>query len=206
MRPRRKSWTGCPECSSLPSNNRAYVYYLQGDFPSAERVLKEAPRADSGGAWARYLLAATFVGQKRAAEAEALARQFLVENAGFHGYNLLAWILIVVKGDLDEGMPLALRALSSEAEAAVPMTSTSYENLARAHPYFPLPEHTLGLAHLQRGQFPAALGFLERATALAPLRQGLKGDLERARGAARASARADLPRPTLEVCGARRHG
>jgi hypothetical protein len=43
-----------------------------------------------------------------------------------------------------------------------------------------LPEHALGSAYLQRGQFKAAMDYLEQATALAPLRQSIKDDLEKA--------------------------
>jgi len=157
-----------------------YVYYLQGDFPSAERVLKEALPIDSRKAMTRYLLGNLFLKQKRFREAEALARKFLAENAGFHGYNLLAWVLIAGKINLDEGISWAQKALNSKADAVVPMTSTNYENLARALPYFPLPEHALGLAYLQSGQYEAAVDHLERATVLAPLRQSIKNDLESA--------------------------
>ncbi len=157
-----------------------YVHYLRGDFPSAEAVLSEALRIDSRRAMPRYLLGHLFIKQKRRAEAEVLARQFLSERAGFHAYNLLAWILIVGKSDLSEGMPWAQKALHSKGEAAVPMTSTNYENLARTHPYFPLPEHTLGLGYLQRGQAKEAMEYLERAKALAPLRQDIKDDLAKA--------------------------
>jgi serine/threonine protein kinase/tetratricopeptide (TPR) repeat protein len=158
-----------------------YVYYLQGNFAAAEKVLNEGLPFDSRKAMTHYLLGTVFMKQKRLDEAQSLGRKFLTENPGFHGDNLLAWVLIAGKIDLDQGMALAQRALNSKAEAVVPMTSTNYENLARTHPYFPLPEHALGSAYLQRGQFKAAMDYLEQATALAPLRQNIKNDLEKAR-------------------------
>jgi len=158
-----------------------YVYYLQGNFSSAEKVFKEALPIDSRKAMTRYLLGNLFMTQKRLGEAEALARKLLAENPGFHGYNLLAWVLIAGKINLNEGISWAQRALNSKAGAVVPMTSTNYENLARALPYFPIPEHALGLACLQRGQYKEALDYLEQATVLAPLRQSIKDDLEKAR-------------------------
>ncbi len=158
-----------------------YVYYLQGNFSSAEKAFKEALPFDSRKAMTQYLLGNLFLKQKRLREAEALARKFLAENSGFHGYNLLAWVLIAGKIDLDEGISWAQKALNSKAEAVVPMTATNYENLARAFPYFPLPEHALGMAYLQSGQYKAAVDYLEQASALAPLRQGIKDDLENAR-------------------------
>ncbi len=161
-----------------------YVYYLQGNFSSAEKAFEEALPFDSRKAMTRYLLS-NLLKQKRLGEAETLARKFLTENPVFHGYNLLAWVLVAGQIDLVEGISWAQKALNSKTEAAVPMTSTNNENLVRAFPYFPLPEHVLGLAYLQKGQFKEALSYLEQAIALAPLRQSINDDLEKARQKAR---------------------
>jgi len=55
-----------------------------------------------------------------------------------------------------------------------------YPDRLRAIPYYPLPEHTLGLAYLQMREYRRAVEFLEVAEQLAPLRENIKNDLQAA--------------------------
>ena len=59
--------------------------------------------------------------------------------------------------------------------------SISSESSFTAMPIFPPPEHALGLAELERGDYREAVRWLEEASRINPGRTSIQQDLERAR-------------------------
>ena len=149
-----------------------YVYFQQDSLEQAKRMLGQALELEQTDIWSKYLLANILVKQNQPSKAEAFARKFAAENAGFHGENLLAWVLVAAHIDFDEAVLFAEKAMSAKP--------LRYPDRLRAIPYYPLPEHTLGLAYLQMREYRRAVEFLEVADQLAPLRENIKNDLQAA--------------------------
>jgi tetratricopeptide (TPR) repeat protein len=149
-----------------------YVYFQQDSLEQAIRILGQALELEQTDIWSKYLLANVLVKQNLPSRAEAFARKFAAENAGFHGENLLAWVLVAAHIDFDEAVLFAEKAMSAKP--------LRYPDRLRAIPYYPLPEHTLGLAYLQMREYRRAVEFLEVAEQLAPLRENIKNDLQAA--------------------------
>ncbi len=149
-----------------------YVYFQQDSLEQAKRILGQALEFEQTDIWSKYLLANVLVKQNQPSRAEAFARKFAAENPGFHGENLLAWVLVAANIDFDEAVLFAEKAMSDKP--------LRYPDRLRAIPYYPLPEHTLGLAYLQMREYRRAVEFLEVAEQLAPLRENIKNDLQAA--------------------------
>lgn len=94
-------------------------------------------------------------------------------DASFECQNLLAWVLIAGGFDIDRGTMLAEKALKSRLSI--------HTEVARYYPFYALPEHSLGLACLKKGQYQKAIGYLEQAAQLLPDRPAIKEDLQLAR-------------------------
>jgi predicted Zn-dependent protease/TolB-like protein len=151
----------------------AYVQSQRDSLQQAEAVLRAALAVFSEDIWLKYLLADVLVRQNRPNEALSFARRVAVESPLFHGDNLMAWVLTAGSIDHDEAIELAQMAMDSKP--------VRYPDRVRAMPYFVLPEHTLGLAYLEKRSYRDAVELLKNAEKQAPLRRTIRNDLQTAK-------------------------
>jgi len=146
---------------------------LQKDYATAEKHLRKALTIDSTYAQAHRELGYLFAEQKRYAEARTFSEKALSVDSSFASYTLMAWILITEELDIDRGIAFAEKALHSKPD--------DWPQAVEVYSYFAIPEHTLGLAYLKKGECKKAVQYLEQAAAFAPERQAIRNDLQLAR-------------------------
>jgi len=146
---------------------------LQKDYADAENHLYKALAIDSTYASAFRQLGYLRAEQGRYTEAETFSQRALARDSSFANYNLMAWVLVAGGRDIDRGMTFAKKSLDSKP--------ANWRQTVEIYPYFAIPEHTLGLAHLKKGEYEKAVQYLEQAVAFAPERENLKVDLQLAR-------------------------
>jgi serine/threonine protein kinase/predicted Zn-dependent protease len=157
-----------------------YVYCEADSLKQARSVVQETLSIDRNDVWSWYLLVKVLLKLNRPSEAEAFARQLHREHPGFHSNNFLAWILASGGIDADQAIPLAEKAMKNKPER--------FRDRVQARPYYLVPEHTLGLVYLQQHNYQKAVEFLEIAQPQAPLRDGIKNDLKKAKELLRQNA------------------
>ena len=128
---------------------------------------------DSTDAKTYILLGYLFAEQKRYAEAQTFAQKSLSMDSSFASYNLLAWVLIAGELDIARGIVMGQRALDSKPK--------DWAETARIYSYVALPEHSLGLAYLKKGEYEKAVSYLEQTAERAPQRQAIRDDLQLSR-------------------------
>jgi tetratricopeptide (TPR) repeat protein len=162
---------------------------LQKDYATAEKDLRRALAVDSTSAPANLQMGYLFAEQGRYAEAEAFSKKALAGDSSFAGNNLTAHVLVAGELDIDRGMAYAEKALNVKRQdqpQAVPAYSfyaiieTTRSRVA-TYSYYAIPQHTLGLACLKKGDYQKAVQYLEQAAALAPEKQAIRDDLQLAR-------------------------
>jgi tetratricopeptide (TPR) repeat protein len=146
----------------------------RGRHAEAERILREQLEAGPVHSSAYRQLGLVLAEQGRFDEARPLAEKAVSMNPNYDATNVLAWILVAGKLDIDAGIETALRALS------LPMRTYFYPS--PQDPYVPCPEHTLGRAYLELGERDKAVEYLETALDKRPNRPSIREDLQRARG------------------------
>ncbi len=147
-------------------NNQKKYVEAEAAFQQGFEIAPEHPDILNG---LGYALAA----QNRYLDAETFAQKALARDSSFASYNLLAWILVAGEIDIDRSMAFAQKALASKP-ADWPQTAETYSYLA-------IPEHTLGLAYLKKGEYEKAMPYLEQVAEFAPQRQAIREDLQLAR-------------------------
>ncbi len=160
---------------------------LQRDYAAAENNLRKALTLDSTSVEAHLQRGYLFAEQARYDEAKTFAEKAL--DTSFAGYNLMAYVLVAGELDIDRGMACAEKALNFKPEDW-PQTSPAYSynaifetthSRAATYSYYAIPQHTLGLARLKKGEYQKAVQYLEQAAALAPEKQAIQDDLQLAR-------------------------
>lgn len=91
--------------------------------------------------------------------------------SNFQIYNLLSWVLVIGNFDLDKGI---INAQKSIEECT--LLKHNYKNDVKEIPYQALPEYTLGLAYLKKGQWQTALRYLDTARKILPSRSDIQRD------------------------------
>lgn len=171
----KQYWEGCLQFSGYWhfSAQLAMIALLQKRYGDAEEKYLAALAFDSTATTILTGLAYVNLEQRKFTEAHQFALQALVKDSSFKNYNLMARILVLSEMDIDKGIDLAEKALALKPE--------DYKHSADLFPYLAVPEHTLGIAYLKKGQPETAVQYLEQATAFVPDREGIKLDLEQAR-------------------------
>lgn len=150
------------------------------DFRDAEAWLAKAIDVDGTDAVALRMFGYFYSLQDRFDQALACVRRAITRSESFYNYNLLAWLQVAGDLDIDQGIALAKIALDN------PPSGNPFLSYVRESPYVPLPEHTLGLGSLKKGEYDTALGYLEAAARLRPDDTNISRDLafcrERLRG------------------------
>jgi tetratricopeptide (TPR) repeat protein len=113
--------------------------------------------------------------QERFDQAITYARRALDRRGSFFSHNLMAWILVAGESDIDRGISMAQMALEN------PPSSSPFNHYVKQSPYVPLPQHTLGLGYMKKGDFTAALDHLEKALQLRPDDKMISDDLSSCR-------------------------
>jgi Tfp pilus assembly protein PilF len=150
----------------------AQINLLQKNYPAAEKHLRETVTFDSTYAPAYQLLAYLSAAQEHYNDARRYAEKSLKLESSFASQSLLAWVLIVGGLDVAQGIAFAQKAFESKPE--------DYSHTAKVYSYLAIPEHTLGLAYLKKGEHEKAVQYLEQA-AFAPERQNIRDDLQAAK-------------------------
>ena len=114
-----------------------------------------------------------FAEQNRFIEAQKYALQAVGLDSSFANFNLAAWISVTGEIDITSGIALAEKARASKPDFWAQRFET--------YPYLAIPEHTIGLAYLKKGEYKKAVQYLERAAEFAPERQAVLNDLQRAK-------------------------
>jgi Tol biopolymer transport system component/Flp pilus assembly protein TadD len=146
---------------------------LLEDYDYAEKNFRKALAIDSTNLLIFRGLGYQFGVQNSWTEAEKYAWQSLGLDSSFANTNLIAWVLVSGEIDLDRGIAFAEQALAAKPE--------NWAHTADVYSYYALPEYTLGLAYLKKGDYEKAVQYLEQAAVFAPERQAIREDLQRAR-------------------------
>ncbi|MFQ5630470.1 MAG: tetratricopeptide repeat protein, partial [bacterium] len=149
------------------------INLLQKNYTAAEKHLREAVLFDSTYVPPYRLLAYLFARQDRYDEALHYARKSVTMASNFADYNLMGWVLVSGEINLERGIAFAEKALAAKPE--------NWAHTAEVYSYYAIPEHTLGLAYLKKGEYEKATQYLEQAAEFAPERQAIQDDLQRAR-------------------------
>ncbi len=145
------------------------LYLLMKDYAAAERQLRELLSTDTTNPRINRYMGFLFAEQERFAEAEVFAQMSVAVDSSFNNINLLAWVLIAGEKDVERGFALAQNVFEIKPE--------NYMEMSRKFPFVPVPEHTLGLAYMKKGQYKEAQQFLKQAAERFPKRQKIHDDL-----------------------------
>jgi len=151
----------------------ARIDILQKNYAGAENHLRNALSIDSTDSEAQRLFGYLFANQKRYNEAIQASERAFSMDSSFASYNLMAWVLVAGENDIDRGLSFAEKALEAKPE--------DWAQTADTYSYYAIPEHTLGLAYLKKGEYEKAIQYLQQAAEFAPERENLKFDLQLAR-------------------------
>jgi tetratricopeptide (TPR) repeat protein len=143
---------------------------LLGDPDEAERLTRAALRILPD-AMTRGTLGLIHMLQERYEEALPIAVESVALDSTRASHEFLAWVLIAGDIDIERGMQEARVAL------ALPMSASE---IGPKLPFWPLADHSVGLAYLKKGQPELAVPHLRRATELLPARMSARADLQRA--------------------------
>lgn len=149
------------------------INILLRDFAQAEKRFRGALAIDSTNAQSLGGLGYLFTLQERYADAEKYAMKALRLDSSFANYNLAAWMLVSGEIDIERGIAFAEKALAFKPE--------DWQKSIEIYPYLAIPEHTLGLAYLKKGEHEKAVQYLEQAAAFAPERHAIQDDLQSAK-------------------------
>ncbi len=158
------------------------LHLRQGDYTESESWYRTALRIDDGHPQTLRELGYLFSEQEQYTEARRYAEQALRRDPTFLSRALLGWILVAGDLDLAAGVDLA-----RQAEREPPPTDPTDEWVDDL-PFAPLPQHTLGLAHIKERDLRTALPFLEMAAALRPGDRRIADDLRTVRESSGGSA------------------
>ncbi|MBN1351577.1 protein kinase [candidate division KSB1 bacterium] len=164
--------------SSSPRNRKnrwllvAKIYLLQKNYALAELRLKDALDADSSYVAACSELGYFFAIQQHFGRAKAVAQKAVSLDSSFTNQNLLAWVLVAGDIDVERGIAIAEKALDSKPE--------DWAHTVSVYPYYAVPEHTIGRGYLKKGDYQKAIQYLEQAAQIAPERESIRSDLQRA--------------------------
>ena len=147
---------------------------LERNFSSADNHLRQAISIDSTYTRAYQHLGYVLAAQGRFSEAQAFCEKAISLDSSFASYNLLAWVLIAGELDIKQGVSFAEKALDSKPE--------NWADQVDAYSYLAIPEHSLGLAYLKKGDHEKAVQYLEQAAEFQPDRQAIKDGLLMAMG------------------------
>jgi len=158
---------------SLLSKQLGKSLQMQSKHVEAEKVFREAgdlfPEDDeflSELGWSLHH-------QHKNREALTFAEKALAADTSFANLNLIARVLVAGGIDLERGMTMAEKAVAAKPRG--------WSRWAVSYHYLALPEHTLGLAYLKKGDFEKAVQHLEQAIEFAGERQAIRVDLQLAR-------------------------
>jgi serine/threonine protein kinase/tetratricopeptide (TPR) repeat protein len=165
--------TSRPETKVSVLTQIGAIDLLLKDYTSANDQLRKALAIDSASARAYRTLGYLRAEQQRYTEAESYATKALTLDSSFANQNLMAWILVAGDLDLDRGLSIAEKAVGAKPE--------DWQQTADVYSYLAIPEHTLGLAYLKKGEHAKAVQYLEQAVRFLPERQRIKEDLLLAR-------------------------
>jgi serine/threonine protein kinase/tetratricopeptide (TPR) repeat protein len=162
-----------PQERALPGMIFGEIAFLRKNYTAAEQHLKESFVIDSTNVWTCRLLGYLFTEQRRFTEAQTFAQKSVSMDSSFANYNLLAWVLIAGELDIERGIVVAQKALDFKRK--------DWAETARIYSYVALPEHSIGLAYLKKGEYQKAVQYLEQAAQLLPERRAIQDDLQQAR-------------------------
>ena len=146
---------------------------LLKDFIHAEKHFREALAIDSTNTRACRQMGYLFAEQYDYTKAITYSEKALAADSGFANVNLMAWTLVAGEIDIDRGVRFAQQALAAKPG--------NWAQTAEVYSYYALPEHTLGLAYLKKGEYEKAVRYLEQVAAFAPNHQNVGGDLKLAK-------------------------
>ena len=155
------------------SKRLAYCMQLQSRFEEAEQLYRKAYKKSPEDQGTHYELAWSLYHQQKYNEALAFAEKALAQDSSFTNHNLIARILVSGDINIERGVMFAEKAIANKL--------WTWQRTAADTPYLALPEHTLGLAYLKKGEYQKAVQYLEQVAAFAPERENLKVDLQLAR-------------------------
>jgi tetratricopeptide (TPR) repeat protein len=164
-----------------------------GDFTAAESNLRTALEKDSTRIFTKlYRMQAAYRQDSSTASllrnfgymyayqgkyglAAEYAERALAKDSSFYSRNLLGWALAAGDIDLDRAVERARFA------ADHPPANDPFDRWIPDFPFVPLPQHTLGLAFLKKGELSMALEHLEQAARLRPDDERIARELQQCR-------------------------
>ncbi len=168
--------------SSHSSTQLGVIAFLEGDETEAEELFKAAIAIDSTDALP-YLMHGYLKAKQGdfASAFEYANKSLMTENPNIffnkHAtYNFLAWLKVTTEEDVDGGIQLIEEARSLEFP-------TGRLTDPVVCPFLAIPEHTLGLAYMHKGEYEKAASYFEQALEMFPDRQNIRDDFDRARSA-----------------------
>lgn len=158
-----------PERTSFAEYHFGRLSLLENDFNLAIKHLEKAHKYDSTATRAKTLLGYSYISNTDYIKAENIMTTISIKDSTFATTNFKAWLLVKGNIDLDKGISLAQQALKAKPQF--------FDEDCKVFTYRPLPEHTIGLAFLKKGDSKQAIEYLKKASAILPERQSIKDDL-----------------------------
>jgi serine/threonine protein kinase/Tfp pilus assembly protein PilF len=147
------------------------IELLRSNHLAAERHLLDARAIDSTNVYVHILLGYLYTEKEDFSLAKNFSQSALAIEPSFASDNLMGWVLVTGGLDIERGIESAKGALDSKPDRY------SSGNDPNIYPFLALPEHTVGLAYLKKGQYQKALEYLEQAAEQVPERQAIQSDL-----------------------------
>ncbi|MDH3889546.1 MAG: FlgO family outer membrane protein [candidate division Zixibacteria bacterium] len=151
------------------------VFYLQGRFNDALPWAQAAYRQDSVTVTVGRNLGYLYSYQGEFGQAIDYAESALARDSSFYSHNLLGWVLAAGDMDNERAIDLANYAVAN------PPLNDPFDRWATDYLFVPLPQHTLGVAYMNKGDFKIALENLEQAARIRPNDQRVADDLRECR-------------------------
>lgn len=156
-------------------NSLGRLNHRQGRLEEAERCYGKALEVDESDPRSLRELACLYADTGRLSKARTAASRAASLEPTCISRAALAWILVMGKSDPTRGEALAETAIRT------PPLNDPTDEWIDILPFIPLPEHTLGLARLQRGDCRRAVEILELAREKRPGDERIVRDLRLAR-------------------------
>jgi len=153
----------------------AELKLFRNEYDLAEEYLDTAYQADSTKSEIFNLYGYLFALQKQYKKALFYAEKAMMRDSSYLNYNLYSWIL--VKGDID----IETGILYAQKAQELNFDKDRMFRIIRGYPYYALPEYTVGLGYLMKGDHNQAVPWLEKAHHLFPKRTDIKLDLNKAK-------------------------
>ena len=147
---------------------------LQGDAGAAENYARRALDEDHPHIDSWRLLGFALSQQERHREALEVAEKAVAMDSSRTSYELLAWVLVHGRLDLERGIRVAKLSLE------LPM---GFLDVEKSLPHRACAQHSLGHAYLEQGKMQLAVEYLEKAARMQPQRACIREDLLRAASA-----------------------